>query len=117
MDLIESLLARVKHGIVFNYILSDAVIVPKGRKELLDKLGMKELLDKGLVERKMKENVKVVVVLNKKEACVLFPTLDGDADMKELFYSKDQLFHEWCLDYFMYCWYNSGPFQENKIPE
>jgi len=48
---------------------------------------------------------------------VLFPTLDGDADMREMFYSKDHLFHEWCLDYFRYCWYNSGPFQESKILE
>jgi predicted transcriptional regulator len=115
LDLIEPLLARVKRGITLNYIFSNTVIVPKGRKELLHKLGMKELLDKGLVERKMKDGVKVVVVLNEKEACVLFPTLDGDADMLEMFYSKDSLFHEWCLDYFRYCWYNSGPFQESKI--
>lgn len=117
LDLIEPLLARVKHNVILNYIFSDSVIVPKGRKELLSKLGMKDLIDKGLVERKMKENVKVVVVLNEKEACVLFPTLDGDADMREMFYSKDTLFHEWCLDYFRYCWYNSGPFQESKILE
>ena len=115
LDLIEPLLARVKRGITLNYIFSNTVIVPKGRKELLQKLGMKELLDKGLVERKMKDGVKVVVVLNEKEACVLFPTLDGDADMREMFYSKDLLFHEWFLDYFRYCWYNSGPFQESKI--
>jgi len=117
LDLIEPLLARVKENVTLNYIFSDPVIVPKGRKELLGKLGMKDLIDKGLVERKMKENVKVVVVLNEKEACVLFPTLDGDADMREMFYSKDSLFHEWCLDYFRYCWYNSGPFQESKILE
>jgi predicted transcriptional regulator len=117
LDLIEPLLERVKRGIVLNYIFSDVVIVPKGRKELLGKLGMKDLIEKGLVERKMKENVKIVVVLNEKEACVLFPTLDGDADMREMFYSKDEMFHEWCLDYFRYCWYNSGPFQEVKILE
>ncbi len=117
LDLIEPLLGRVKKGIALNYIFSDSVIVPKGRKELLGKLGMKELLEKGLVERKMKEDIKVVVVLNEKEACVLFPTLEGDADMREMFYSKDPLFHEWCLDYFRYCWYNSGPFQESKVAE
>lgn len=117
LDLIEPLLVRVKKGIVLNYIFSDKVIVPKGRKELLSKLGMKELLDKGLVERKMKENVKIIVVLNEQEACVHFPTLDGDADMREMFYSKDQRFHEWCLDYFRYCWYNSGTFQESKVRE
>lgn len=117
LDLIEPMLSRVKKGVILNYIFSDSVIVPSGRKELLTKLGMKDLLDKGLIERKMMENVKVVLVLNEKEACVVFPTLEGAADMREMFYSKDAPFHEWCLDYFRYCWYNSGPFQESKIRE
>ena len=117
LDLIEPLISRVKKGIKLNYVFSESVIVPKGRKELLNKLGMKELIDKGLVERKMMKDANVVVVLNEKEACVLFPTLDGVCDMREMFYSKDSIFHEWCLDYFRYCWYNSGPFQENKILE
>ena len=117
LDLIEPLLARVRKGVKLNYIFSESVIVPKGRKELLDKLGMKQLIDKGLVERKMRKDANVVVVLNEKDACVLFPTLDGVADMREMFYSKDPIFHEWCLDYFRYCWYNASPFQESKILE
>jgi len=117
LDLIEPLLARVRKGVKLNYIFSESVIVPKGRKELLDKLGMKQLIDKGLVERKMRKDANVVVVLNEKDACVLFPTLDGVADMREMFYSKDPIFHEWCLDYFRYCWYNASPFQESKIRE
>ena len=117
LDLIEPVLTKAKKGIKLNYIFSESVIVPKGRKELLNKLGIKELIDKGLVERKMQKYTNVVVVLNEKEACVLFPTLDGTADMREMFYSKDQLFHEWCLDYFRYCWYNAGSFQESKIRE
>ena len=117
LDLIEPLLARVRKGVKLDYIFSESVIVPKGRKELLDKLGIKQLIDKGLVERKMRKNANVVVVLNEKEACVLFPTLDGVADMREMFYSKDPIFHEWCLDYFRYCWYNASPFQESKIRE
>ena len=117
LDLIEPLLNRVKRGIKLNYIFSESVIVPKGRKDLLAKLGMKNLLDKGLIERKMKKDVSVVVVLNEKEACVVFPTLDGAADIREMFYSKDPLFLEWCLDYFRYCWYGAGSFQEEKLKE
>lgn len=117
LDLIEPLLNRVKRGIKLNYIFSESVITPKGRKELLAKLGMKSLLEKGLVERKMKKDVNVTIILNEKEACVVFPTLDGAADMREMFYSKDQLFHEWCLDYFRYCWYGASVFQEGKLKE
>ena len=117
LDLIEPLLNRVKRGIKLNYIFSESVIVPKGRKDLLAKLGMKNLLDKGLIERKMKKDASIIVVLNEKEACVVFSTLDGAADMREMFYSKEPLFLEWCLDYFRYCWYGAGSFQEEKLKE
>lgn len=117
LDLIEPLISRVKKGIKFNYIFSESAVVPKGRKQLLEKLGFKKLIEQGLVERKMKKSVQVVVVLNEKEACVMFPTIDGDADMREMFYSRDHLFHEWCLDYFRYCWYGSDIFQESKLKE
>jgi predicted transcriptional regulator len=117
LDLIEPLLNKVKNGVKLNYIFSESVIIPKGGKELLAKLGTKNLLEKGLVERKIKKDVNVVVVLNEKEACVVFPTLDEAADMREMFYSKDPLFHEWCLDYLRYCWYGSSAFQEGKLKE
>lgn len=117
MDFIESLVSRVKSGVKCNYIFAEDTIVPKGRKELLEKLGFKKFIEKGLVERKMKKDVKTVVVLNEKEACVMFPTIDGEADMSEMFYSNDPLFHEWCLDYFRYCWYGSDLFQESKLKE
>lgn len=91
--------------------------MPKGRKQLLEKLGFKKLIEKGLVERRMKKGVKVVVVLNEKEAFVMFPNMGGEADMGSMFYSNDTLFHEWCLDYFRYCWYASDTFQERKLKE
>ena len=33
----------------------------------------------------------------------------------EMFYSDNDMFHEWCLDYFRYCWYGSDIFQESKL--
>jgi predicted transcriptional regulator len=117
LDLIEPLVKRVKHGIKFHYIFSESVIVPKGRKALLKKLGFDKLIQQGLVERKMTKRVQTVVVLNEKEACVLFPTSDGESDLTEMFYANDSMFHEWCLDYFRYCWYGSDVFQESKLRE
>ena len=101
----------------FQYILSESTIIPKGRKELLDRLGFKKLLEKGLVERKMKNVVQVSVILNEKEAMIMFPNLEGEPDMGETFFSKDVFFHEWCLDYFRYCWYGSDIFLEHKLKE
>jgi len=117
LDLIEPLVKRIKEGIQFNYIFSKSAVIPKGRKDLLRKLGFDKLIEKGLVERKMKDSVLTVVVLNEKEACVLFPNRKGEADISEMFYGDDLMFHEWCLDYFRYCWYGSDVFQESKLEE
>ena len=117
LDLIEPLVKRIKEGIQFNYIFSKSAVIPKGRKELLGKLGFDKLIEKGLVERKMMDSVLTVVVLNEKEACVLFPNRKGEADISEMFYGNDLMFHEWCLDYFRYCWYGSDIFQESKLEE
>jgi len=117
LDLIEPLVKRIRQGIQFNYIFSKSAVIPKGRKEILRKLGFDELIGKGLVERKMHDNVLTVVVLNEKEACVLFPNNHGEADMSEMIYGNDHMFHEWCVDYFRYCWYGSDIFQESRLTE
>lgn len=117
IDLIEPIVDKIRNGVKFQYIFSENAIVPPGRKELLKNLGFDKLIEKQLVERKMRSDVKVIIVLNEKEACVMFPGADGKADMTEMFYGNDMLFHEWCLDYFRYCWYESGPFQESKLME
>ena len=117
LDLIEPLVKQIKQGIKFQYIFSESTVVPKGRKALLKKLGFKNLLEKGLIERKMTKTVQTVIVLNEKEACVLFPAKNGEPDLTEMFYSTDSMFHEWCLDYFRFCWYGSDIFEESKLKE
>ena len=117
LDLIEPLVNKVKKNVKFNYIFSESAVVPKGRKALLKKLGFDKLMEKGLIERKMVKDVQTVVILNEKEACLMFPTLDGESDLSEMFYSDDPMFHEWCLDYFRYCWYGSDVFKESKLKE
>lgn len=118
MDLIEPALNRVKdNGIKYSYVLPRNVIIPKGRKDLLKKLGHNELLNKGAIERRMVDRVQVSVILNEKHAAVLFPTQRGETDMNIIFYSSDQIFHEWCLDYFRYRWYGSDIFDESHLKE
>jgi predicted transcriptional regulator len=117
LDLIEPLVKQIKKGIKFQYIFSESTVVPKGRKDFLKKLGFNNLIEKGLIERKMAKNVQTVIVLNEKEACVLFPKNDGESDLTEMFYSDDPMFHEWCLDYFRFCWYGSDEFIESKLKE
>lgn len=116
-DLMELLIKKVNSGVRVRSIFSESAIIPKERKQAFDKLGFKELIQQGKIERKMKENVSTIVILNEKEAGVMFPSMGGDIDMSEGFFSKDKAFHEWCLDYFVYCWEDSSPFRENKLKE
>ena len=67
------------------------------------------------LKRKMKKDVKIIVILNEKEATVCFPSNKSEVNLSRMFYSKDTNFHEWCLDYFDYSWKTSGSFQENKL--
>jgi predicted transcriptional regulator len=123
LELIETLLAKLKQsGIRFSYILSQQTLVPKKRTDLLRDAGFQDLLKKGLVERRMVDKMPVAVILNEKEATVMFPTLkrgQAIADLNSTFYSdrENPLFHEWCLDYFRYCWYGAKTFDESKLLE
>ena len=118
IDLIEPAVTRIKEKAVkYSYVFPENVIIPKGRKELLKKLGHNELLSKGAIERRMVESVQVAVILNEKQASVLFPTQKGETDMNMTFFSPDPIFHEWCLDYFRYRWYGSDIFDESRLKE
>src|SRR5215472_8235404 len=57
-------------------------------------------------------------ILNRRHACKNEDSSDCKRpDMNSVFYSEDPLFHEWCLDYFRYRWYNSKSFDEGKLLE
>jgi predicted transcriptional regulator len=117
IDLIEPALDRVKKSVKYSYVLPQNVIIPKGRKDLLKKLGHNELLNKGAIERRMVDRVQVALIMNEKQAIVMFPTQKGETDMNMIFFSTDKLFHEWCLDYFRYRWYGSEIFDESQLKE
>jgi predicted transcriptional regulator len=114
-DLMEPIISKAKQGIKINSIFSESTVIPEDRQKMIEKLGVRKLLSDGIIERRMLGQTSVVVVLNEKEACVMFPKTDGETDMSETFYSDEPLFHEWCLDYFRYCWYSAGPFSETKL--
>jgi predicted transcriptional regulator len=116
LELIDPIVDKAKQGVKINSIFSTSTVIPKGRKEIVAKPAIKKLIQDGLIERRM-SNVNVVVILNEKEACVMFPTTSGDTDMSSMFHSTEPIFHQWCLDYFKHCWNNSHPFQESKLQE
>ncbi len=107
LELIQAVIPKVKNdGVKFNYILPKNAMVPKITKRPSKKgSGYSELLKQGIIERKMIDKIEVALVLNEKQATVMFPTLKGEADMNNMFSSNDAksnnsggLFHEWCVD-------------------
>lgn len=113
-DIIEIVASKAKKGVKIRSIFSEQVIVPKARKESFGKLQFQKFIEQGTLERKMQKDVQVVVLLSEKESCIIFPK-DGEADMTEMLYSSESIFHEWCHDYFQHCWLHSGLFQERKL--
>ena len=121
LELIEAILPHIKEKkIKFSYILPQNALVPRKRLDLLNQAAYKDLLKGGEVERRMIDRIQVAVVLNEKQATVIFPDSKGFTDMTSMFYSntsfdREGLFHDWCLDFFRYNWYNSKSFDESKL--
>lgn len=114
-EIIETVESKLKSGITIKSIFSESTIVPEERKEIFQKKNFQKFIKEGNLERKMTNHISIVVLLNENEACVIFPTKNGESDLSEMFYSKDTQFHSWCLDYFNDCWNASNSFNEKKL--
>ena len=69
------------------------------------------LLHQGLINGRMVKKISAAVVVtpHPKQAAIMFPHVDGETDIRTMFYngnisSDGGRFHEWCLDFFRYNW-------------
>ncbi|AIF83268.1 hypothetical protein NTE_01196 [Candidatus Nitrososphaera evergladensis SR1] len=115
LDLIETISAKVDEGVKFSYIFASNAVVPKGRTQLLQKVGWRNFINKGLVERRMLPDVKVMAIFNEKQGCVMFPNQKGEPDLNVMFYGETAEFLEWCNDFFNYQWSRADAFDEGKL--
>ncbi|MER3408207.1 MAG: transcriptional regulator, partial [Nitrososphaera sp.] len=115
LDLIETISSRVNEGVKFSYIFASNAVVPKGRTQLLQKVGWRNFINKGLVERRMLPDVKIMAIFNEKQGCVMFPNQKGEPDLNVMFYGETPEFLEWCSDFFDYQWQMAGAFDEDKL--
>jgi predicted transcriptional regulator len=90
-------------------------VVPKGRTQLLQKVGWRNFITKGLVERRMLADVKVMAIFNEKQGCVMFPNQKGEPDLNVMFYGESEEFLEWCNDFFNHQWESADAFDEGKL--
>ena len=115
LDVIETVSSRVEQGVKFSYIFAANAVVPKGRTQMLQKVGWRNFISKGKVERRMLPEVKVMTIFNEKQGCVVFPNMKGEPDLNMMFYGEDKEFLEWCSDLFAYQWEKASSFDESKL--
>ena len=103
----ETLLKRIKNDVKYRHIVSKDLDEHEERPSNLQKLGYYDLINQGKIERKELTKTKTILILNEKEAGIIFPTSDGDPDLRHMFYGDSVMFLDWCVDYFDYYWKKS----------
>ena len=116
-EIIEIVAEKLNKKIKIHSIFAENAIVSEERKTIFKDKNFNKFIKEDLLVRKMINQVSVVLILNEKESCIIFPNLNGEPDMTEMLYSNNPQFHEWCMDYFDHCWKNSTSFQESKLKE
>jgi len=116
-DIINIVEEKLNKNVKIKSVISETAIIPDEREKIFKEKNFSKFLKNESLTRRMIKHVPVVILLNEKESGVIFPNLNGEPDMSEMFYSDDSQFHEWCLDYFDHCWKESHSFQESKLSE
>lgn len=114
-DIIDVVEKKLNDKIMISSIFAKNAIIPEERESTFKTKNFTKFVKDDLLVRKMVDSVSVVVLFNEKESCAIFPNLNGEPDLSEMFYSDDSQFHEWCADYFEYMWKKSSRFQESKL--
>ncbi len=114
-EILSVITSQLKKGINIHSIFLEGVILPESRKKAIDNKDILNAIKEQLLVRRTIKDINTLVVLNEKEAFVMFPKSDGEVDVSEGFYSNDENFLHWCMTYFDYCMNSSSSFFEEKL--
>jgi len=118
LDHIVKLATKIKaSGTRVSYILGQNTVVPLGRKELLSSLGWNDFIRRGLVKRRMADQINIGLIVTDREAGVLFPDMKGTIDSNTMYYGTDKVFLKWCEDLFDELWSAAHDFEESALSE
>lgn len=106
-----------RRHVKLRYLLPLNAVMPKKRHTATTHAEFHQLLQEGVVERRMIKSVVVGTLINEKQAILMFSGAKSEVDVGSCFYSKNEQFHEWCTDYFDYMWRQSRPFESKKLVE
>ena len=105
--LVDPLMKRIKENTTYRHIITKDLIEPEGRTKTLEKLGYFTLIEQGKIERRISSDLDTIVIMNEKEASVIFAANNGEPDLRNMFYGDDPLFLDWCKDYLEFIWEKS----------
>jgi predicted transcriptional regulator len=114
-ETLTPLLKKISIGIEYRHIISKQFIEPDGRKALLEKMGYYKYVEDKKIQRRESKSVSVILVMNEKEAGIIFSTSSDEPDLRHMFYGKSAGFHEWCHDYFEYIWKKSKKISNHRF--
>lgn len=112
-EFVKPIQSKLGEGIKMKSIFYEKAMVSNSRSEVVKKF--KKYIDSGDIQRMMTKNIAPAVTINEKQCCLIFPNRDDKVDAGYAFVSDDPSFHQWCFDYFNYCWYNAQPFVEGRL--
>lgn len=123
LELVEAIVVKIKaKRIRFSYILPEKAIVPKVSHELVKDSNYIQLSHQGLINGRMIKKINAAVVVTDKQGAVMFPHDNGETDIRTMFVSDavrtdNELFHDWCVDFFRHNWDNSEYYNKGKLVE
>jgi predicted transcriptional regulator len=106
-----------RRRVKLHYLLPVNAGMPKKRHTAAAHLEFHQLLQEGAVQRRMVKTMTAGVMMNEKQALLMFSSPKGEVDTGSCFSSNSEQFHEWCVDYFDYMWRQSRPFDSKMLVE
>ncbi len=101
---------KLEHKVDYKILVGKNTSVPKGFYSHTSRKAWENYASKGYVEERYIQHVPINIVVTEIEAHVIFAKKElGQPSEPLIFFGKDELFRNWCIDMFSYYW--------NEIPK
>jgi len=84
-DIIDIIESKLNNTVKIHSVFAENAIIPEERKTVFKIKDFSKYIKEDLLQRRMTKNVSVVGLVNEKESYLIFPKMNGEADMSEMF--------------------------------
>lgn len=111
----EILLKKISKQIPYRHMINKDHKEQNKRQYNLEKNGYYEGISNGTIKRRLLSQLNFALIINEKEAAVIFPGHDKNPDYRKMFYGSDKQFHDWCTDLYDYFWQRGKDYTRKPI--